>query len=62
MNELALAIPWLGRRNPAAARRLVLVLALAAPATDPLTQSVLAAAKLTACSSMRCCSSSTSRM
>src|SRR5574337_76629 len=31
MNELALAIPWLGKRNPMAARWLVIVLAIAAP-------------------------------
>jgi len=31
MNELALAIPWLGKRNPAAARWVVLALALGAP-------------------------------
>lgn len=31
MNELAAAIPWLGKRNPAAARWLVLILAVAAP-------------------------------
>ncbi|WP_332675446.1 ABC transporter permease subunit [Aromatoleum sp.] len=31
MNELALAVPWLGKRNPQAARWLILVLALAAP-------------------------------
>lgn len=31
MNELALAIPWLGKRNPAAARGVVILLAFAAP-------------------------------
>lgn len=31
MNELANAIPWLGKRNPAAARWVVIALALAAP-------------------------------
>src|SRR5574338_254427 len=31
MNELALAVPWLGKRNPQAARWLILVVALAAP-------------------------------
>ena len=31
MNELAEAIPWLGKRNPAAARALVIALALGAP-------------------------------
>ena len=31
MNDLALAIPWLGKRNPAAARWVVLALALGAP-------------------------------
>ncbi|TYC61510.1 ABC transporter ATP-binding protein [Zoogloea oleivorans] len=31
MNQLALAIPWLGKRNPAAARWVVIALALAAP-------------------------------
>jgi len=31
MNELALAIPWLGRRHPAAARWVVIALAFAAP-------------------------------
>jgi len=31
MNELALAVPWLGKRNPQAARWLIIALALAAP-------------------------------
>ncbi|MDT3672532.1 MAG: ABC transporter ATP-binding protein [Aromatoleum sp.] len=31
MNELALAVPWLGKRNPQAARWLIVVVALAAP-------------------------------
>ncbi|MBL8443017.1 MAG: ABC transporter ATP-binding protein [Zoogloeaceae bacterium] len=31
MNELVAAVPWLGRRNPMAARWLIIVLALAAP-------------------------------
>ena len=31
MNELALAIPWLGKRNPAAARWVVVALAVGAP-------------------------------
>ena len=31
MNELALAVPWLGKRNPQAARWLIIVVALAAP-------------------------------
>jgi len=31
MNELALAIPWLGKRNPAAARWVVILLAVGAP-------------------------------
>ena len=31
MNELALAIPWLGKRNPAAARWVVAALAVGAP-------------------------------
>ncbi|NMG45470.1 ABC transporter ATP-binding protein [Aromatoleum toluvorans] len=31
MNELALAIPWLGKRNPLAARWLVIAIAIAAP-------------------------------
>ncbi len=31
MNELALAVPWLGKRNPQAARWLIVIVALAAP-------------------------------
>ncbi|ANQ86900.1 putative branched-chain amino acid transport permease [Azoarcus olearius] len=31
MNELAAAVPWLGKRNPLAARWLILILAIAAP-------------------------------
>lgn len=31
MNELAAAVPWLGKRNPIAARWLILILAIAAP-------------------------------
>ncbi|KON81507.1 ABC transporter ATP-binding protein [Azoarcus sp. PA01] len=31
MNELASAVPWLGRRNPQAARWLIVIVALAAP-------------------------------
>lgn len=31
MNDIALALPWIGKRNPAAARWLLLALALGAP-------------------------------
>ena len=31
MNELVSAVPWLGKRNPMAARWLIIIIALAAP-------------------------------
>ncbi len=38
MNQLALAIPWLGKRNPAAARWVVILLAVGAQALTALPE------------------------